>query len=90
MRRTDELTESIEAAFRAAEEALRRGDPDALAGRMSAVFTKYKDTSGYWRWHLQSATGEIVAKSDEHYSSEQECERAIALVKTAANVQEAY
>lgn len=51
MKMTKELMQ-IEASFRKAEEALRRGDPDTLAGRMPED------------WHKQEAA-RIAAKNGQ-------------------------
>lgn len=49
------------------------------------VFWKYKDTLGYWRWHLVAANGRKVADSGEGYNSEANCDNGIDLVKSAWN-----
>jgi uncharacterized protein len=42
-------------------------------------FQKYRD-AGQWRWRLRGANHEIIA-SGESYTTEQNCDHAISLVK---------
>lgn len=49
-----------------------------------AKFTIYKDKSGEYRWNLKAKNGETIADSAEGYSSKQNCERGIKLVKELA------
>jgi uncharacterized protein YegP (UPF0339 family) len=48
-------------------------------------YTIYKDSQGYWRWHLQAANNKIIAVSSEAYWNKSDCEYAIDLVKSAWN-----
>jgi len=45
-------------------------------------FRLYKDTAGYWRWHLKSANHEIIAQGEAYYSKEG-CKNAVSLVKAS-------
>lgn len=48
-------------------------------------FVKYRDNRNEWRWTYYGANHEEIAVSSEGYSSEQACDRSIALVKQSAN-----
>jgi uncharacterized protein YegP (UPF0339 family) len=43
-------------------------------------FYIFKDSQGYWRWHLMSANNKIVADSAEGYVNEHDCLVGIGLV----------
>ena len=47
-------------------------------------FQLYKDRKGEYRWHLRARNGEIIADSNEGYSSEASCKHGIDLVKQQA------
>jgi uncharacterized protein len=44
-------------------------------------FQLYKDRKGEYRWHLRARNGEIIADSNEGYSSKASCKHGIDLVK---------
>jgi uncharacterized protein YegP (UPF0339 family) len=44
------------------------------------TFYIFKDTQGYWRWHLVAANNKIIADSGEGYFNEKDCLSAIGLV----------
>ena len=44
-------------------------------------FAVYRDSNGKFRWHLRTANGQTIAKS-EPYNSKDAVERGIASVKT--------
>lgn len=48
-------------------------------------FELYKDHNGEWRWRLRTTNGNVVADSAEGYRRRQDCERGIAIVKSAAD-----
>ena len=59
----------------------------ALKG-VNAVVTKfqiYQDRKGEYRWRLRARNGEIIADSNESYSSKARCEHGIDLVKGQAS-----
>ncbi len=43
-------------------------------------FYVYKDTAGYWRWHLVAANNRKIADSGEGYYNQSDCLAAIGLV----------
>ena len=47
-------------------------------------FQIYKDRKGEYRWHLRARNGEIIADSNEGYSSKASCKHGIDLVKEQA------
>jgi uncharacterized protein len=47
-------------------------------------FQLYKDRKGEYRWHLRARNGEIIADSNEGYSSKASCKHGIDLVKQQA------
>jgi uncharacterized protein len=47
-------------------------------------FQLYKDRKGEYRWHLRARNGEIIADSNEGYSSKASCKHGIDLVKEQA------
>lgn len=51
---------------------------------MAAEFEVYKDRAGEFRWRLQAANNEIVADSNEGYSSKASCLNGIDVVKRIA------
>jgi len=54
---------------------------------VNAVVTKfqiYQDRKGEYRWRLRARNGEIIADSNEGYSSKASCEHGIDLVKQQA------
>jgi uncharacterized protein YegP (UPF0339 family) len=51
---------------------------------MAAEFEVYKDRGGEFRWRLQAANNEIVADSNEGYSSKASCLNGIDVVKRIA------
>lgn len=44
-------------------------------------YRMFKDTAGYWRWHLLAANNRIIANSGEGYWNKADCQAAINLVK---------
>jgi uncharacterized protein YegP (UPF0339 family) len=51
---------------------------------MAAEFEVYKDRAGEFRWRLEAANNEIVADSNEGYSSKASCLHGIEVVKRIA------
>ena len=47
-------------------------------------FQIYKDRKGEYRWRLRARNGEIIADSNEGYSSKANCKHGIDLVKQQA------
>ena len=47
-------------------------------------FQLYKDRKGEYRWRLRARNGEIIADSNEGYSSKASCKHGIDLVKEQA------
>ena len=47
-------------------------------------FQLYKDRKGDYRWRLRARNGEIIADSNEGYSSKASCQHGIDLVKEQA------
>ena len=47
-------------------------------------FQIYKDRKGEYRWRLRARNGEIIADSNEGYSSKASCKHGIDLVKQQA------
>jgi uncharacterized protein len=47
-------------------------------------FQIYKDRKGEYRWHLRARNGEIIADSNEGYSSKASCKHGIDLVREQA------
>ena len=47
-------------------------------------FQIYQDRKGEYRWRLRARNGEIIADSNEGYSSKASCEHGIDLVKEQA------
>jgi uncharacterized protein YegP (UPF0339 family) len=47
-------------------------------------FQLYEDRKGEYRWHLRARNGEIIADSNEGYSSKASCKHGIDLVKEQA------
>ena len=47
-------------------------------------FQLYKDRKGEYRWRLRASNGEIIADSNEGYSSKASCKQGIDLVKEQA------
>jgi uncharacterized protein YegP (UPF0339 family) len=47
-------------------------------------FQLYKDRKGDYRWRLRARNGEIIADSNEGYSSKASCKHGIDLVKQQA------
>ncbi len=47
-------------------------------------FQIYKDRKGEYRWRLRARNGEIIADSNEGYSSKASCKHGIDLVKEQA------
>ena len=47
-------------------------------------FQLYKDRKGEYRWRLRARNGEIIADSNEGYSSKASCKHGIDLVKQQA------
>jgi uncharacterized protein YegP (UPF0339 family) len=47
-------------------------------------FQLYKDRKGEYRWRLRARNGEIIADSNEGYSSKASCQHGIDLVKEQA------
>jgi uncharacterized protein len=58
----------------------------ALKEEVNAVskFQLYKDRKGEYRWRLRARNGEIIADSNEGYSSKASCKHGIDLVKQQA------
>ena len=58
----------------------------ALQGVDSVVtkFQIYQDRKGEYRWRLRARNGEIIADSNEGYSSKANCKHGIDLVKEQA------
>jgi uncharacterized protein YegP (UPF0339 family) len=42
---------------------------------------KYLDAQGQWRWQLKAANGRILADSGEGYHNQNDCDRAIVLIR---------
>lgn len=51
---------------------------------MAAEFEVYKDKAGEYRWRLQAANNEVVADSNEGYTSKSSCLHGIDVVKRIA------
>jgi uncharacterized protein len=51
---------------------------------MAAEFEVYKDKAGEYRWRLQANNNEVVADSNEGYSSKDSCLHGIDVVKQIA------
>jgi uncharacterized protein YegP (UPF0339 family) len=51
---------------------------------MAAEFEVYKDKAGAFRWRLQANNNEIVADSNESYSSKDSCLHGIEVVRKIA------
>jgi hypothetical protein len=51
---------------------------------MAAEFEVYRDRAGEFRWRLQAANNEIVADSNEGYTSKASCLNGIDVVKRIA------
>jgi uncharacterized protein YegP (UPF0339 family) len=47
-------------------------------------FQLYKDRKGEYRWRLRARNGEIIADSNEGYSSKASCKHGIDLVREQA------
>jgi uncharacterized protein YegP (UPF0339 family) len=47
-------------------------------------FQLYEDRKGEYRWRLRARNGEIIADSNEGYSSKASCKHGIDLVKEQA------
>jgi uncharacterized protein len=47
-------------------------------------FQIFKDRKGEYRWRLRARNGEIIADSNEGYSSKASCQHGIDLVKEQA------
>jgi uncharacterized protein len=47
-------------------------------------FQLYEDRKGEYRWRLRARNGEIIADSNEGYSSKASCKHGIDLVKQQA------
>jgi len=47
-------------------------------------FQLYKDRKGEYRWRLRARNGEIIADSNEGYSTKASCKHGIELVKQQA------
>ena len=47
-------------------------------------FQIYQDRKGEYRWRLRARNGEVIADSNEGYSSKASCEHGIDLVKEQA------
>ena len=58
----------------------------ALKEEVNAVtkFQPYKDRKGEYRWRLRARNGEIIADSNEGYSSKASCKHGIDLVREQA------
>ena len=58
----------------------------ALKEEVNAVskFQLYKDRKGEYRWRLRARNGEIIADSNEGYSSKASCKHGIDLVREQA------
>lgn len=48
-------------------------------------FELYKDRSSEFRWRLRADNGKIIADSGEGYTTKQNAEHGISLVKTSAS-----
>jgi uncharacterized protein YegP (UPF0339 family) len=44
----------------------------------------WKDAAGEWRWHLKAGNNRIIATSGEGYQREEDCIKAINLVRSSA------
>ncbi len=51
---------------------------------MAAEFEVYRDRAGEFRWRLQAANNEIVADTNEGYTSKASCLSGIDVVKRIA------
>jgi uncharacterized protein len=51
---------------------------------MAAEFEVYQDTKGEYRWRLQANNNEIVADSNESYTTKAACLHGIDVVKQIA------
>jgi hypothetical protein len=51
---------------------------------MAAEFEVYKDKAGEYRWRLQANNNEVVADSNEGYSSKASCLHGIEVVRQIA------
>jgi hypothetical protein len=51
---------------------------------MAAEFEVYKDNAGEYRWRLQANNNEIVADSNEGYTSKASCLHGIEVVRQIA------
>ena len=47
-------------------------------------FQIYQDRKGEYRWRLRASNGEIIADSNEGYSSKTSCKHGIDLIKQQA------
>ncbi len=54
-------------------------------GTRSGSFQIYADRGGAWRWRLSTASGEVLATSNEGYASRQQALSAIETVKRVAS-----
>ena len=45
-------------------------------------FEIYKDAKGEYRWRLKAANHQVVAQSSEGYTTKQNCQHAVDLVKS--------
>ena len=50
---------------------------------MSAIFELFRDDAGCYRFHLKSATGEVIARGDTH-STRDGAEGAIESIRRSA------
>ncbi|HEX8473209.1 MAG TPA: DUF1508 domain-containing protein [Pyrinomonadaceae bacterium] len=48
------------------------------------IYYYWKDAAGEWRWHLKAANNRIIATSGEGYRNEEDCIKAINLVRSSA------
>jgi len=55
-------------------------------GRQTAMqkFEVYQDKAGEYRWRLRAANGELLAITEEGFSSKQACKVSIESVRKAA------
>jgi uncharacterized protein YegP (UPF0339 family) len=53
-------------------------------------FILYKDTQGQWRWTLRAANHEAICVSSEAYTSKQNAQHSINLVKSGAAAASTY
>jgi uncharacterized protein YegP (UPF0339 family)/uncharacterized protein YuzE len=65
-------------------QAARKGVLQEESSLTGTKFQIYQDRKGEYRWRLRARNGEIIADSNESYSSKASCEHGIDLVKQQA------